>query len=48
MTPVTQIPVHEAIIASAWGHTEASWLALTELERAWARTGSPTTSEAGS
>jgi hypothetical protein len=37
MKPVTQLPVRDAMIASAWGHTEASWLALTEQERAKAR-----------
>lgn len=36
--PVTQLPVHDALVASAFGHTEATWLALTDQERAWHRT----------
>jgi hypothetical protein len=31
--PVTQLPVSEAITASAWGYTEQQWRALTEHQR---------------
>jgi hypothetical protein len=36
-TPPPRMDPHEARVASAHGHTEASWLALTDQQRADAR-----------
>ena len=37
-TPPARMDAHEARIVSAWGHTEQSWLALTDQKRANLRT----------
>ena len=36
--PPQRLDPHEALVASAWNHTEQSWRALTAQERANKRT----------